>query len=142
MSAPLSRLVARGTVAWLLLIAAEIVHGVVRGIFIQPLVGQFRANQIGVFTGSAIILCIAYLTVNWVGAKTRSQALLIGALWLVMTVAFEILFGIFVMQLSWRQLAASYNLLEGGLMPVGLLLMFFSPLISLKFKQPTRHPSR
>ncbi len=142
MSAPLSRLVARGTIIWLLLIAAEIVHGVIRGILLQPWVGQFRANQIGVFTGSAIILGIAYFTVNWVGVKTRTQALLTGAIWLVLTVAFEILFGMFVMRLSWRQLAESYNLPEGGLMPIGLLLLFLSPLIALKFRQPTRRASR
>lgn len=142
MSAFLARLCARGIIIWLLLIAAEIVHGVLRGIFLQPWVGQFRANQIGVFTGSAIILCLAYYTVRWIGVKTRTQALLIGAIWLVLTVAFEILFGIFVMRLSWQQLAVSYNLLEGGLMPLGLLLLLFSPLIALKFRQPPKRASR
>ena len=44
---------------WLLIISAEILHGILRAILLVPLVGEFRSNQIGVFTGSAIILVIA-----------------------------------------------------------------------------------
>ncbi len=53
----------------LVLIAAEILHGILRAILFVPLVGEFRSNQIGVFTGSAIIVGIAYLTIRWIGAK-------------------------------------------------------------------------
>ena len=45
-----------------LIIAAEILHGIVRSILLVPHVGLFRSNQIGVFTGSAIILVIALVT--------------------------------------------------------------------------------
>jgi hypothetical protein len=54
----------RSLVVWLILIAAEIVHGIARGIFLVPCVGQFRSNQIGVFTGSLIILVIALVSVR------------------------------------------------------------------------------
>ena len=37
---------------WLVLIAAEILHGIARGILLVPHVGEFRSSQIGVFTGS------------------------------------------------------------------------------------------
>jgi hypothetical protein len=46
---------------WLVLIVAEILHGIDRGIFLVPHVGESRSSQIGVFTGSIIILAIALI---------------------------------------------------------------------------------
>ena len=124
------RIIVRCLVVWLLLIATEIVHGILREVLLVPLVGRFRSNQIGIFTGSVIILLIAYFTICWIGAKRRSELLTVGFHWLLLTVAFEFLFGRFVMGLSWDRLGSDYNLLQGGLMPLGLLLLFFSPLIA------------
>ena len=42
----------RAFLVWLLIIAIESVHGTLRVLFLQPLVGDFRARQIAVFTGS------------------------------------------------------------------------------------------
>lgn len=63
------RIALRGMAIWCALIVAEIVHGILRAIVLVPRVGEFRSNQIGVFTGSAIILVIAYVTIRWVGAR-------------------------------------------------------------------------
>jgi hypothetical protein len=59
--------------------------------------------QIGVFTGSVIIPVIALAFVRWIGASRPAQLLMVGFLWLVLTPAFEILFGWFVMALSWER---------------------------------------
>jgi hypothetical protein len=128
------RIVIRSLAIWLLIICAEILHGILRAVLLVPPVGEFRSNQIGVFTGSAIILVIAYFTIRWIGAKRTSQLLTVGFIWLLLTVAFEVLFGRFVMGLSWERLGADYNLLNGGLMPLGLLVMLFSPMIAKKLR--------
>lgn len=101
----------------------------------MPWVGEFRSNQIGVLTGSAIILVIAYFTIQWIGATNRSTLLVVGAIWLVLTLAFEVLFGRLVMGASWERIASDYDLLQGGLMPMGLLLLFLSPLIARKLRK-------
>lgn len=124
----------RSLTIWLVLIASEIVHGILRAILLLPIVGEFRSNQIGVFTGSAIILLIAYFTIRWIGAKRPNELLLVGLIWLVLTVAFEVLFGRFLVGLSWERIASDYNVLNGGLMPLGLLMLFFSPLIAAKLR--------
>ncbi len=129
-----AHIVVRALLIWLVLICAEIIHGILRAILLVPMIGEFRSNQIGVFTGSAIILVIAYFTIRWIGAKRTSELLTVGFLWLVLTVAFEVMFGRFVMGLSWERLGADYNLLEGGFMPLGLLVLFFSPLIAAKLR--------
>ena len=128
------RIVGRSLTIWLVLIAAEIVHGIFRAIALVPVVGEFRSNQIGVFTGSVIILAIAYFIIRWIGAQRPNELLLVGLIWLVLTVAFEFLFGRFVVGLSWERIASDYNVLNGGLLPLGLLFLFFSPMIALKLR--------
>jgi hypothetical protein len=81
---------------WLLIICAEIIHGTPRAVLLVPMVGEFRSNQIGVFTGSLIIPAIAYFTVRWIRTQRPKETLVVGMIWLVLTVAFEILFGRFV----------------------------------------------
>jgi hypothetical protein len=124
------RIVLRSFAIWLLLICAEIIHGILRAVLLVPLVGEFRSNQIGVFTGSAIILVIAFFTIRWLGAKRSLELLTVGFLWLLLTVGFEVLFGRFVMGLTWERLGSDYNVFNGGLMPIGLLALFISPLIA------------
>ena len=63
-----------------------------------------------------------------------SQLLGVGVLWLVLTLAFEILFGRFVVGASWQRLAADYNILEGGLLPFGMIVLALSPLIAGKVR--------
>jgi hypothetical protein len=125
----------RSVVVWIVLIAAEILHGIARGIFLVPHVGEFRSNQIGVFTGCVIILVIALVFVRWINATRLSQRLIVGLLWLALTLVFETLFGRFVMGLSWERLASDYNVLEGGLLPFGLLVLLLSPLIASKLRR-------
>lgn len=119
----------RAFLVWLVLIAGEIVHGILRAILLVPLVGEFRSNQIGVFTGSAIILVIAYSTIRWIRATSRKELLFVGAFWLLATIACEVGFGRLVIGLPWERITADYKLLEGGLMPLGLVVLFFSPMV-------------
>jgi hypothetical protein len=130
-------IVTRAIAVWLLVIAAEILHGIARGIFLVPHVGEFRSNQIGVLTGSVIILVIAVIFVRWIGAFRTSTLLAVGALWLGLTLGFEMLFGRFVVGTSWERLAADYNVVEGGLLPFGMAILLLSPLIAGKIRGTT-----
>ena len=130
--APRKTQLVRAFAVWLVLIVAEILHGIARGILLVPHVGEFRSNQIGVFTGSIIILAIALVFVRWIGASRTTELLAVGVLWLILTLAFEVAFGRFVVGASWERLAADYNVLEGGLLPFGMLILMLSPLIAAK----------
>jgi len=83
--------VIRALIVWLVLIAAEILHGIARAAFLVPYVGEFRSNQIGVFTGSLIFLAIALAFVRWIGATRSAQLMGIGVLWGGLTLATRIL---------------------------------------------------
>jgi hypothetical protein len=128
------RVVIRGLATWLALMDAEIICGILQAIILVSLVDEFHSNQIGVLSGSAIIIAIAFLTIRWIGAELTRELLLVGLVWLLLTVAFEFLFGRFVIELTWERLAADYYVLNGGLMPLGLLVLFFSPLIAWELR--------
>lgn len=124
----------RGVLIWMVIIVAEIFHGIVRAVVLVPMVGEFRSNQIGVFTGSIVILLIAGLSIRWIGATRHFDLIIVGSVWLLLTVAFEVLFGRLVMDLSWQRLLANYNVLAGGLMPLGLVVLLFAPWIASKIR--------
>jgi hypothetical protein len=131
-------ILARAIAVWFVLILAEIVHGIARGVLLVPYVGEFRSGQIGVFTGSLIIFAIAVGSVRWLGASRPSELLGIGVLWFGLTLAFEVLFGRFVVGASWERLAADYNIIEGGLLPFGMALLLLSPLLAGKVRGVAR----
>jgi hypothetical protein len=124
----------RGIAVWLVLISAEIVHGIARGILLRPYVGDLRARQIGVFSGSVIFFAIALAFVRWIGATRASQLVRVGALWLVLTTVFEVCFGRFVLGYSWERIRSDYDPSEGGLLPVGLVLLALSPYVAGKVR--------
>jgi hypothetical protein len=127
-------LLRRAVVVWFILIAVEFVHGVLRFIFLVPYVGDFRARQIGVFTGSVLIVAVAYLFIGWLQPAVTKSLMMVGMLWLVLTVAFEFSFGHFVFRRSWNDLASDYDLLHGGLLPIGMVVLAFSPVIAARLR--------
>ena len=58
------------------------------------------------FTGSVVILIIALAFVRWIDARTVSELLSVGCLWLVLTLIFEIGLGSLVMGYSWERIVS------------------------------------
>jgi hypothetical protein len=127
-------LLLRSLAVWLALMGAEVLHGIARTAFLAPRVGDFRARQIAVFTGSVLIFAITLAFVRWLRPARASQALGIGVLWLGLTLSFELFLGRVVLGLPWERLASDYNLLQGGLLPLGLLVLTLSPLLAGKLR--------
>lgn len=130
----LAGVMSRGVAVWLVLMAAETVHGILRSIFLVPLVGDLRARQFSVFVGSLLIVFLTYLFVRWIKGAAPLHFILVGAMWVFLTVGFEIVLGRFVMGLSWGRIASDYNMAEGGLMIFGLLIMMIAPLTTARLR--------
>lgn len=124
----------RALLVWLLLVVTEIVHGTVRGLLLAPVLGDWPARQLSVLTGSILILAIACFTIRWLGPTTRAAVLGIGILWLGLMLTFELLFGRLVAELSWSRIGEDYDLLHGGLLPLGMLVLACSPWIACRLR--------
>ncbi len=120
---------------WLVIISAETVHGTLRVLFLEPYFGDFRARQIAVFSGAIIILIIVFLFTGFIRAANNFQLFAVGFFWLILTLFFEISLGRFLMNLSWERIFSDYNIGQGGLLPFGLMILLFAPLITSFFRR-------
>ena len=125
----------RAIEVWLVISAVEVVHGVARTTLLEPIVGDFPARQIAVFSGSAIIIATTFIFMRWLSPASTQDCLMIGTAWVVMTLAFELILGRFVMDLTWERIFSDYDLIRGGLMPLGLVVMLISPLIVFRLRR-------
>lgn len=120
---------------WLIIICVETVHGIFRTLFLVPLIGDFRARQVGVFTGSLLILFITCLFIRWLRAVNIASLLATGFVWVALTLLFEIGFGRFALGFSWERIASDYDVRRGGFLLFGLIFMLFSPLLAAKLRK-------
>ena len=131
-------LTVRAFTVWCLLMLMESVNGVLRGMLLVPHVGDFRARQVGVFTGSLLILVITYLFVDWIQTRSARSLVLVGLFWLVLTLFFEIGFGRFVAGRSWPDMVSDFDIARGGLLPFGLAVLTLAPLLASRFRNRNR----
>ena len=124
----------RAIAVWLIIVGVESVHGTLRAIYLAPYVGDFQSRQISVFTGSLLILLVAYLFIRWIRAETIRPLIFVGLLWLALTILFDVSLGRFALGLSWERLASDYDISHGGLLPFGLIILMLAPLIAARLR--------
>ena len=123
-------------IAWLPMVFIAIANGGAREAWLQAPLGEMAAHQAS--TLSAIALFGAYIW--WVMPRLRpastGQAATIGGLWLLMTLAFEFLFGHFVAGQSWAALLANYDLTAGRLWPLIPAWVAIAPPLFHRMRPP------
>ena len=124
----------RALFVWFVMMGVEFTHGALRTIFLAPILGDFRARQVSVFSGSILIVAIACLFIRWIRAESTAARLVVGFFWLGLTLLFELSLARYVLKVSWEGLASNCNILEGELFPIGLAILTFSPLIAARLR--------
>ena len=123
---------ARGLLVWLLIMAVETVHGVLRGLLLAPRVGEAAASRIGWPIGMVLVMAVSMLAVRWTGLRGTRSLLALGAAWAVLTIFFEIMIGLL------RGMAPGAVLAElnpaSGLMLYSGAVMFLAPLIAARLR--------
>lgn len=127
----------RAFIVWVLIAAVEIVHGALRRLYLVPIVGDWRARQIGAVVGAALVFVIALITIRWLVASSRRNLLQVGLFWLVLMVSFEVLGGRLA-GYAWERIGSDYDLLHGGLLGLGMLVVALSPLLAARLRLPQR----
>ena len=121
-------MILRYTLAWLPMVIIAIFNGALRELTYGKVFLELRAHQVSCVTG--ILMFGAYtwlLSLKW-QLDSITQAITIGAIWFILTVAFEFLFGHYVGHHPWSRLLADYNLLAGRLWSLVLLAVAMLPL--------------
>jgi hypothetical protein len=117
-----------GLGAWLLLIPLAIANGIFREKVIRQRLAEYPAHVLSTVMLSTVIALVVLAFVLLVAADDGvGELALLGALWVVMTVAFEFLFGHYVDGQSWATLAYNYNVLEGRVWTLVLVVLLVAP---------------
>jgi hypothetical protein len=130
-------IIGRAFVIWLLLILLETINGTLRVLWIEPVLGAVRARQIGVVWGSVVILLIAWLTIRWISGGRRpfplDWAAIIGFVWLVLTLTFELGLGRLTGR-TWPAILSDFDLTRGGWLSIGMLILALAPVIAVRLR--------
>jgi len=124
----------RAFAVWCLIFVLEVVHGVLRTLWLVPLVGDLRARQVGVLTGSLLILVVALLAILWIGAGGRRDLLRVGLLWVVLMMGAEVLLGRVVFGYPWSRIAEDFDVSRGGLLGFGMLVLAVAPWLAWRLR--------
>lgn len=119
----------RYILAWLPMVLIAIINAGIREYTYAKFLGELRAHQLSTLTGIfALGLYIWLITSIW-PIHSTSQAFIIGFIWLGLTLAFEFLFGHYVMHNPWSKLLADYNILAGRVWIFVLIWTAIAPVI-------------
>jgi hypothetical protein len=116
-------------IAWFPMIVIAIANGLFREKFLANRFNELQAHQIS--TVSMIVLFGVYV---WFLFKfwspiSSNQTLIIGLIWLCLTVIFEFLFGHYVAGHSWERLLQDYNIIKGRVWVLVLIWITIAPYV-------------
>ena len=125
----------RAVVAWGLLLGGAVLNGMFREAVLMPRSGRAVAHAISTVLLCLLIIGIGWPASAWVAPSTLQDAWIIGAVWLVLTLAFEFGAGHFMFGKSWTELMAEYNLLAGRIWVMVLVVTFMTPILTFTLRQ-------
>ena len=130
-------MILRYTFFWLILLIVAIFNGMMRGIFLLEPLGELTAHQVSTVTALILFFITTWLLNRKWKITTASEAIHIGLIWVLLTIAFEFLFGHFMMGHTWKHLFNDYNLLAGRVWVIALLGVFFLPFLVYNLSKKT-----
>ncbi len=118
------------TGTWFTMVVLAIINGAIREKYINLRVGQQLGHIISSIIFCFLILLVTYFFVLQSGKGYGTQTMIaVGVYWLVLTVAFEFIFGHYVAGHSWERLLADYNIFNGRIWILVLITTLIAPVL-------------
>jgi antibiotic biosynthesis monooxygenase (ABM) superfamily enzyme len=127
-------MILRSFLIWLLLAILANINGGLRNAFVTPAFGEHAGHIISSIVFCIVIFLITWLTIPWMKPAGKRESWIIGGFWLLLTAAFEFIFGHYVVGHSWERLFADYNIFAGRVWSLVLLTTFFAPFVSASLR--------
>lgn len=127
-------MIPRYIIAWIGLAIIGIINGVIREVGYGKFLGELLAHQVSSVTGIILFGLFTWcLSLRW-RMQSSGQAFTIGIIWLGLTIAFEFLFGHYVMKHPWSRLFHDYNILEGRVWLLVLVWITIAPYVIYRLR--------
>lgn len=123
----------RALALWFMILIADSAHAALHAQYLAPVVGDFAARQWSVLSSSLLTLLITWLMTPWLDARGNITLARIGLLWVALSIGTQIWIGL-AMGLSRQRMFEDYDLAQGGLSALGMLLLAFAPWLGVKLQ--------
>lgn len=124
----------RALAVWCLLLLLAVLNGGVRDIWLSVRLGDPIARAISTLLLCGLILLATWLTIGWIRPTSSGAALGVGALWVVLTLAFEFGVGHYGFGKPWLELLADYDLSRGHIWIAVLVVTLLAPVWSARLR--------
>lgn len=121
-------------IGWAGLVVLAILNGSIRQFGYSGLMTELSAHQLSTLIFILLIAAYTWFLSGAVRPESAGQALLIGLIWLCLTVLFEFGFGHYVAGHSWEKLFHDYNLLQGRLWLLVLVWTMLAPFTMFRLR--------
>jgi len=122
----------KATGIWLVIVIAAIFNAVFREKILLPVIGSGFALPLSGVLLSILVFLITFVSISFIGSSVAKIYLLIGLLWVVLTLSFELLFGRFIVGKPWHEIMQVFNIQKGDLFIVALFVTAISPWVAAK----------
>ena len=125
----------RYLLAWVAMLIIAIANGALRQAAFAKVMLEVRAHQLSTLIGSLLIGLFIWLVVRIWPPSSGRQALLIGFVWLLLTVAFEFFMGLVLAHRPLVMVLQDYNLFAGRVWVVFLIWLTVAPWIFFHLRE-------
>lgn len=126
-------LAAKALLIWFAIMVLAMVNGLLRESVLVPIFGAVPGMALSGVLLSGLILVVTYLFLPWFGTRDRGRFILIGLIWLLLTLVFEFSFGVLRGQTPAEMLHA-YTFAGGNIWPIVLLMTAIAPWLAARFR--------
>ena len=127
-------LLLKASIIWVIIALFAIMNGIFRENVLVSILGQLMAVSVSGIMLSIIVFIVTYLFFPLIGKHHTLAYFFIGLQWVVMTLMFEFVFGHYVMGKSWSSISQVFNIMDGNLFIIVLVVSLFSPILAAKLK--------
>jgi len=117
----------RYVLAWVAMLMIAVANGALRRATFAKIMPEVRAHQLSTLIGSVLIGLFIWLVIRRWPPSSGRQALLIGIIWVLLTVSFEFFMGLVLAHRSLAEVFRDYNLLEGRVWVLFLIWLTLAP---------------
>ncbi len=121
-------------VSWIGMVILAILNGAIREKAYGQFMHELPAHQVSTLIGLILFGAYIWALTGVCRIESSRQALVIGGMWLIMTVVFEFGFGRYLMGHPWGKLFHDYNLSKGRVWSLVLIWTAIAPYVFYRIR--------
>jgi hypothetical protein len=127
-------MILRAVAVWFGILVLASLNGAARGAWIIPRLGDTMGRAVSTVVLCGLVFFVTWLTIGWIRPATSGEALKVGLVWLLLTLAFEFLAGHYLFGNTWSALLTDYDLSRGRIWIAVLVVTLLSPLWTARLR--------